>query len=151
MGLRSLLRNFSSTNLELDPYDRNPEINEDVAQSIVYLLARHSASEVWKMLTCDTDGRLLVSTSATQTDSGVNSAPSVDNTADVILASNPNRRQYAIYNNGTVIVYLGFGNTPTTALGFPLPVGAVWTDDVFTGEIMGITAAVACELRVVEF
>jgi len=150
MGLRALLRNFSSTNIELDPYDRDPEISETIDQSLVYLMARHVASEMWKMLTCDTDGRLLVSLSATQVTAGVNSAPVIGTTTSVVLANNVNRRQYFMYNNGSVTVYLSFGVAAVLATGFPLPPGGVFSDDQYVGAINGIVAAGTCELRVVE-
>lgn len=150
MDLRSLLRNFSSTNIELDPYERNPVIADKIDQSLVYLMARHVASEMWKMLTCDTDGRLLVSLSATQVTAGVNSAPVIANVSSVVLANNVNRRQYLMYNNGAQTVYLSFGVPATLATGFPLPVGGVFSDDQYVGAINGIVAAGTCELRCVE-
>lgn len=141
---------FANNDLQLNPYDVNPIIADGVDQSISYLLGWHETSDSWKSVLVDTDGRVLVSTSPTQTETATNSAATVTTTSGNLLASNPSRKQYIIQNLGTVPIYIKFGTPAVVASGFQLPVNGIFADDVYTGVISAITASGSSDVRIVE-
>ena len=78
-------------------------------------------------------------------------AVSVDATRDLLPASAlSNRKSIAVFNNGTVTVYLGDVSV-TTSNGFPLQPGEKVSMDIANGiALYGITAGTACDVRVLE-
>lgn len=141
---------FANNDLQLNPYDVNPIIEDTIGQGISYLLGWHETSDSWKSVLVDTDGRVLVSTSPTQTETATNSAANVTNVSSNILAANDSRKQYIIQNLGTVPIYLKFGTPAVVASGFQLPVNGIFVDDVYTGVVSAITASGSSDVRIVE-
>lgn len=142
--------NLKQTGYEFDEIINLPDLDPKLLQALTYLIGYSDDTERFELLAVDSDRRLLVSSGSIKTDDGNISRPSIDNTADVILNANPDRKKMIIQNVGTVTVYLGFTNTVTTATGFPLPVNAVWEDENWIGALYGITASIANELSVIE-
>ena len=137
---------------DLDPTGANflPELSDDIQRTLARLLGFHETSAKFKLLLCDTDGRLLVSSSATQASTATNSVQTVDATGETLLNDNTSRKQYIIQNLGTADIYITFGDTPATATGFKLVPDAVFADDVYTGKVTAITVSGSADVRIVE-
>jgi hypothetical protein len=149
--MKSQRKGFGITDLEVSPNDLFPSIDDTINQSIARLLGWDSISESYRSIVVDSDGRVLVSTSPTKASSSVNSVASVDDSGVTLLQANSSRKGYSIYNNGSEIVYIRFGNTPVVASGFPIPTGGFISDTVYTGEITAITAQNTSDVRIAEF
>ena len=68
--------------------------------------------------------------------------PAIANTSTVILAADPTRKKFTIFNPGTVTVFIEYGGTPTTtAYTSPVPPGYLFVDDLdWKGAVNGIVA-----------
>ena len=78
----------------------------------------------------------------------------VGNTATLILASNPGRRLFSIYNNGTVVVYVGPDALITTSNATPILPQASYTQNgsrMYMGPWYGITASSTADTRYMDF
>jgi hypothetical protein len=74
-------------------------------------------------------------------------------TSSVLLASNPSRRKFIIYNASTKILYIAFAATASTsAYSFQLPANAGYEAHLsdYTGVISGIWSAVNGAAKVTE-
>lgn len=91
-------------------------------------------------------------TSASYKSKGTNSFTPVAPTgsATQIVASNANRSSLLIYNNGSVVVFLGRSNTVSTSNGMPLNPMSSLEDSESTDAWYAITAGGTGDLRVIE-
>lgn len=66
----------------------------------------------------------------------------VTNTSTSILAADPNRKKFTIYNPGVATVFIEYGGTPTTtAYLTPISPGFLLVDDLdWKGAVNGIVA-----------
>lgn len=142
---------FGDSDIGMSPYLPFPNLSEDIQQTLARLLGWDYLSFVYRSLIVDSDGRLLVSTSPTKSDSAVNSAVTVDNVGVTLLANNPLRKSYVIQNLGANIVYVRFGLVPLVATGIAVDTNGVLTDDIYTGIITAITSAGNSDVRITEF
>lgn len=127
------------------------DIEETIKWVLSHLFAWDYLNEDWKQAICDSDGRLLVSTSKTKSDEGNNSAVSIDTGGDTILSANGDRKEFIIQNEGSVDCYIVFGDTPLVASGMILAPNVSFSDEIYTGQVTGITETGSTTLRVVEF
>lgn len=141
---------FGNTDLQLDPYDKKPTISDNIQQTIARLLGWHAASLTYKTILADTDGRLLVSSSPTQSALATSSQANVLLVSVQLLAANPNRKQYILENLGANPIFLGFGSNAIAASGFSLPSGGIFADDVWVGAITAIALVGSNDVRIVE-
>lgn len=141
---------FADTDLELEPYDRSPVISDDIQQSLTRLMGWDDNNNIWRSALVDVEGKLKVSSSATQTDIASNGLAVVGVASIALAAANPDRRQIIIQNKGTVAIYIGFGVTPVVGTHFEIPVNGTFADDVFTGIINAIASLAAQNVIVVE-
>lgn len=75
---------------------------------------------------------------------------SVASTATLILAANPGRRMFVIYNNGANNVYIGPDANVTTSNGIPILPQASYTQNgerMWQGAIYGITSTSTSDTR----
>lgn len=129
---------------------QNPDISREVLQALTYLIGYDSNSDIFRFLNSDSEGRLYVSSGAVKTNSANVSVVSVGTTAILVVADNDNRKSIEVFNNSSNTIYLGFSTGVTIALGFPLPAGANWYNDTFTGNVYGISAVASNDIRVIE-
>lgn len=143
-------KGFYRTDFPIEPPPTREEITEGIIQTLTRLIGWDEDSSLFRLLTVDSDGRLLISTSPTQTANANTSKVAPDTSDTTVLNANPTRKQYTIYNNGSVTVYITFGTTVDTSIDFPLPAGGLISDNVYTGVITGKTASGTGELRIIE-
>lgn len=127
-----------------------PVIDENVLQSLVYLIAYDENSELFRFALADSEGRLQVSSGATKADTVVNGAITVDTTAELIVNTNPSRKFLEIINNSANDLYLGFDTGVTIANGFPVPSGAVWYTEIYLGAIYMIGSVAGSDVRYID-
>lgn len=78
----------------------------------------------------------------------------VASTATQILASNPGRRMFVIYNNGTNIVYIAPDSNVTTTTGIPILQQSSFTQNgsrMWMGAWFGITASSTSDVRYMDY
>lgn len=138
------------TNLQIVEVDHYPEISTDIQSTLDRLMGFDANNEQFNLLLCDSDGRLLVSTSATQGASAVNSAPVVGVATTILLAANLSRKIVYIFNNGTSPIFVTYGVPATLALGFPIAPGGAFIEDRYLGAINAISSIAGQDTRVVE-
>lgn len=66
----------------------------------------------------------------------------VADTATSILAAQTDRKEYRVYNDSDVTIFLG-ASAVTTANGCPLEPGQWWVDAAYRGQVFAIRATVA--------
>ena len=70
--------------------------------------------------------------------------------AAVIKAANADRFGIAVFNLGSVTIYLGYSNAVTTAAGFPLLSNTGLYFDGYTGALWGISGTASQDVRYLE-
>lgn len=151
MPKKSILQGFNNLYVGLQPYDIEPNVSDDIQQTLSRMQGFDYSGGLWRPLKVDTDGRLSVSTSPTQGATGVNSAVSVGTSSTLVIAANASRRQLLLSNQGLQTIYITFGATAVLATGFPLPsLGGIFLD-TYTGVVSAIAGTAGQDLRVVEF
>lgn len=133
---------FLKMNFEtLVDLDAPVTINSETTKGLSFILGWDYTNERWARLLSDSDGRLLVSTGQTKTETNTSSNPTVTSSDLEILQANPDRKQVYIQNLGTDNVYLGFGETASVSDGFVLFPKMTIIEDVFIGSIHAIAAS----------
>jgi len=141
---------FGKTDLQVVNPELYPDISDAIQQTLDRLLGYDVGNGQYKTLVCDSDGRLLVSTSALATSNANNSAATVGVASAQVVGANANRKSIYFCNNGTAVIYLGYGIDATLITGFPLPVGGYLFEDKYLGAIFAISTVAAQNLRVLE-
>ena len=141
---------FGYTALGIEPLKPNPDVSVDVQQTLARLMIWDEANDIWRPVASDIDGRLIVSMSGVSLNVGINRAVSCAVAATLLLASNPLRRKFVLYNNGATTMYFGFTNGVTAVNGFPLSAGAVFIEEAYNGDIWGVSPGGAVNMRILE-
>lgn len=115
-----------------------------MTDTVVYL-----GSQSGLPLRADNNGDGTYSLAVSSSDKGNKTffAIAPDNTADLLLAANPNRKFARFYNNGAVTVFLGKDSSVSTTNGMPLPAAGVFEDRNSNDAWYGITALTASDIR----
>ncbi len=142
---------FGRTNMALEELVLDPNISDDITQTLGRIMGFNYITRQWVGLATDIDGRLVISQSGVQTNQAIAGTVNVLLTATLIRPENPNRRQILLVNNGTTMSYIGFNAGVTALLGFPLPPGSTYEDSLYTGEYWGIAITSFCNFRFMEF
>lgn len=135
---------------EVDKYIVHPDVSEDIQQTLARGMFWDAINETWRFAISDSDGRLYVSTDSTKASSGANSAVSVLNTSTQILAANPVRRYFVIYNNGSAAIAIEYDTVAVLASGLIIPSGGMYSDDSYVGAVFGISGTTGQDVRVLE-
>ena len=142
---------FSAVDFLAD-FIRSPlEVQEQFVQALGYTLGWHSESNRWKRILVDSDGRQLVSTSPTKSNTCSHSNPTVTSSSSTILSQNSDRKQVIIQNVGAYPVYIRFGSSAAQTTDFKLVAGATYIDDVYYGELRAVSDLNDVELNIMEF
>lgn len=136
---------------ELAKIKTKGQLSDDIQDTLARNFGWYDAGGLWKKLNSDSQGRLLVSLNAGQTQSATLSLLNVTNAAAKVLQANTNRRGYLIQNTGGNNIYLGFDSTLTSAKGIILAPGASYNDNVYVGDVWAIAVVASVEARAVEF
>lgn len=145
---KSLFVGISHNEIQLDPNFTNPDISDNIQQTIARLEGWNEATNKFNLLRSDNVGRLLVSLAPPQ-------APFVNQTAVVVVAAealilpaNQNRRLYIIQNQDINPIFISY--TAGFVIGRMIEVasGTLWSDDLWNGDVFahctaGLTAACA--------
>lgn len=78
----------------------------------------------------------------------------IGSTATLILASNPGRRMFVIYNNGTNAIYLGPDANVTTTSGIPILPQTSFTQNgsrMWMGGWYAITSTSTSDVRYMDY
>lgn len=79
---------------------------------------------------------------------------SVAGTATLILASNPGRRMFVIYNNGTTTLYIGPDASVSTVNAIPILPQSSFTQNgsrMWMGAWYGITSSASADIRYMDY
>lgn len=150
MALILVVPDLNQHDYEFSPNTFNPKVDENIQQSLVYLIGFDELSNQFRFAKVDNNGRLAVNTEALAKKTGSVGSITVDNTADLIAAENDDRNQLDLYNNGANTVYIGFVSTVLSTNGFPIPAGASFSFNNYNGAVYGITSAGSSDIRVME-
>lgn len=78
----------------------------------------------------------------------------VSTAATLILASNPGRRMFSIYNNGSNVVYVGPDTNITSSNATPILPQASYTQNgsrMYMGPWYGITSTATSDVRYMDY
>lgn len=142
--------NIGDINLANQGNSKVIEADEKFIQALSFLLGWVDSNRHWTPILADSDGRLLVSTSPTKSNTGNHSNPSMSTTSATVLASNGNRKLAIIQNPLSVSVFLSFDGGAAVTTDFELEAGQTYIDDVYYGLITGILASGSGNLNVLE-
>lgn len=141
---------FADTDLQIDDREFYPEIQPGIIQTLSRLMGFDSSNSRYRALLADVDGRLLVSTSATQGSVAVNSQVNVGVASGQVVAANASRKSVYMFNLGTVNIYVNYGNPAIVASSFPILPNTGIFEDRYLGVINAISTIAAQDLRVIE-
>lgn len=153
MTTKSTLPGFHDNDLILKPYLRVPDIDDNIGQSISYLMARYSFGQYFHTVQCDAQGRLLVTNAGVGTQVVNQFVFSVTAAEQVILQPNAMRTQVIIQNNSTNTVAIGLVQGQTNVSGINVNPGSLWSSDNWNGAIYiyGIIGTFPSNVVVQEF
>lgn len=139
-------------NLDSGIFNRNPypDISEDVQQTLSRSYAYDAGNGINRRILCDSDGRLLVSTSASTSAAANNSQITVSLVSVQLVAANGSRKYLAIENLGANPIYIVLGSVALVATGFQIPSGGIWIEDRYLGAINAIATIAGNDVRIQE-
>ena len=132
---KSNLEGIGQSDFQLVDYPLNPDVDMLIQQAIAYLSGYNSATNRFKALQTDNNGRLLVSLSnvsiSTVNQSQIN-IPAVDT---LVLAVNANRTNFFLQNIGSIQLLIGFAQGLSLTVPIYFNPGMTLTWDGYTGPI----------------
>lgn len=128
----------------------NPDIDEKVNQSLVYLIGYDETNEKFRLVSVDSDGRVYTSSGSIKTLEAYTTRTSIALVAGLIIDENSDREKILVQNMGSETLYIGFDNTVTILTGFPLPPNSVWEDNTYLGSVYGICATTGVDVAIIE-
>lgn len=131
---KSTIDGFGLTDFDLTPPERDPSVDENINQTLSRLMGWDRVRHLWRGLSTDQDGRLIISMSGIQTNNARQGATVNVPGAYRVIPANPDRRLLLLFNNVGATGYLGFDASVTALTGFPFAAGAIMRDDIYTGE-----------------
>lgn len=143
--------NFANISMESTGLPDTIEVSGETLLVLSWLLGFDNTSKKWSPLQVDSDGRMLVSLSASPVSSVIQSKVATSTVNAVALIANSDRKQMIIQNVGTEDVYLGLSDDPATTDDMLLVAGAIYIEDIYFGEVNVIMASGVSELRIAEF
>ena len=141
---------FERVDIALSPFIKDPQISEDIAQTLTRLLAWNSTKDQFELVQLDSQGSLRFSQAPAPVGVGSYSQATITTTVGLVLAANADRRYFSVFNNGGVAVYVGFDTSVTTSTGFVIPIGGAIGYSFYYGSIFGIVSTGSCDLRIIE-
>lgn len=149
--MKSNKRGFGNVDIVPDKLFYQPDISEDIQQSLSRLLGWDALNEIFKLLGVDAEGRLLVSSGATKTDTITYTIIEVETTATLVVNQNNNRKQYLLQNLSGSVTWIGFDGNVDENLGYKLAVDASFGDDVYVGAIYALNTTGNANLLLIEW
>lgn len=148
--MKSNKLNFGKTDLQIDGVDNYPEITPIIQQTLARLMGFDSFTGLYRQLLADSDGRLLVSTAATQASSGNTSQTTIGVASGALVGANPTRKAVYIYNNGSQPIFINYGSAAVAVTSFPLAPAGYLIEDKFLGAINAIALVAGQDVRMLE-
>lgn len=149
--MKSLRDGFGNIDIELKPYEPQPEIESGVKQTLARLVGWDSGNKTFRLVSVNSDGQI----STTQTLSGADvasySKTVVNTTVTNIVQANASRKRLIITNNHNDTLYIGFDESVTVSTGFPLNTGEQLSLTEYSGAVYGIMDVAIGDARVLEF
>jgi glucose/arabinose dehydrogenase len=141
---------FNDTENSLHPYSPNIKVDNFIQQALSRLMGFDALNHIWRNLKTDQDGRLYVSTSASQNATAVNSAVTVAQVSIQLLAANPNRKQLVIQNLGANNIFFTYGATAIAATGIAVQNNQTYIDNSYVGVVTAISLVGNNDVRILE-
>lgn len=126
---------FEDFEFETDNDPANPDISEDVQQTLARIILWDDAGQRWRAAECDNIGRLVVSPAGTSYDTITETWPAINTTAQQIVEPNPVRRWIRITNREYTEVRYGFSSAMS-------PSGYLILLDGESRELVGYTGPI---------
>lgn len=149
--MKANFRGFNSTLLNLQPHNFNPNINDDIMQSLSRLMVWDYENELWRPVRSDSDGRVYVSTGVTKTKNLTPSQVTVSTSSVLIANENNNRKQILFQNLGTGNMWITPANPAVVDDGIKLLANGTFIDDYYLGAWYAIGDTTNQEMVVMEW
>lgn len=147
--MKSIREGFPNSDAGLEPPNLNPDISTTIQQTLDRLMAFNETQKRFLLLNCDEDGRLLISSSTTNTNTANVSRVAMSGSTQLALAQNGSRRAYRLINRSASSVKVGFV-TPIASAYFTLDANGTYYDDIYSGNVY-IQGTASEIVEVVEF
>lgn len=150
MPIHSGLSNLGNTDWNFNSFDIDPDISNDIQQTLTRLIGYNANYDKWLTVPVDAQGRILVSTSQVQ-----GNVPSISTVAlligveTLLLSVNNGRRAYTVMNTGAVQIQVYF--VAASGSSIPLASGGVYTDDLTLGTVYGKSLSANTSVTVIEY
>lgn len=133
-----------------DPYIENPNVAEQIDQTLARLIAHDNVSGFFKFVTLDKFGALRTTRMSPKLIKNNGYSINTSSTLQAILPRNDNRVQATIINTGKYAASLFYNDFQDNNAVIPLSPGDVLIEDVYCGTILGVQNISATTLRVIE-
>lgn len=146
---QSSVDGFGRTEFDLEPVKLNPEVTEDIQQTLSRLLLWDRINRRWIAPSANPDGQMNVTFAGVAINNIRYGTIIVPAATGMLFAANNYRRQLIIEVYSTEI-YIGF--SAATALGnsIRLSAGSVFSIDNYIGEVWGLTGTVPASNAYIE-
>jgi len=141
---------FETTDLEIEPFERSPDLSDEIAQTLSRLLGWDYVNEIWRRLRVDATGSIGVVASPSSSAQLECSSVVVAGAADLLIAANSNRRSVRIFNQGADPIVIDDTAGLAVATGFPLPAGGEWFSDTYRGDIFALVSGSSSTVKIIE-
>lgn len=143
-------KNFEHTDLEFVPFERSPDLSDDITQALSRLLGWDYTNEIWRRLRVDDSGAIGVVVAPSASAQLETSSVTVAGAADLLVPANANRRSIRLFNQGPDPIVIDDVAGVSLASGYPLPSGGEWFSDTYKGDIFGLINGTTSTVKTME-
>lgn len=135
MPQQAMDEGFNDSDITLQPYIRQPFISDTIQQALSRLMGWNTAQKRWRKLVADSDGRLMVTTSPSQSLTATVTRTTLAGTDELLMAANPSRKMWRMFNQGSNSVKVCFEDTIGAANYFTVGAGGTYSDENYLGAV----------------
>lgn len=143
-------KHFENTDLEIVPFERSPELDENIGQALVRVMGWDYINELWRRIRIDDTGSIGVVVSPSASAALECTAITVAGAADLLVAANGNRRSIRLFNQGPDPIVIDDNAGVALASGFPLAAGGEWFSETYRGDVFALINGTTAVVRTIE-
>lgn len=147
---QSTIQGFGLTTLDLEPPKVNPEISENITQTLDRLMVWDTINKHWVQVTGNADGAILVTSSAPSSQAPRFGRVVIGAAASRLFNVNNLRKQIVLKFQTDIDQFIGFDNTVTVGNGIQMHPGEFLSIDNYTGEIWGLNGVAGKSIQFIE-
>ncbi len=143
-------KNFESTDLEFVPFERSPDIEDAIKQTLARMMGWDYVNQLWRRLRVDDTGSIGVTSSPSSSALLECASVAVAGAADLLVVANASRRSIRVENIGPDAVVIDDTAGVALASGYTLLAGDTWYSETYRGDIYALAITSNAVVKVME-